>query len=400
MIKIAHVINALSIGGAELMLLKLLAHTDRAAYAPRVFTLLSPAGPVADRIRELGIPVRELGMHRGTPNPLRLLQLSRWLRDDSPDLVQTWMYHADVVGGVAARLSSRRIPVVWNVRNSTLDRASSRPRTFRVVKACARLSRWLPDAIICCSHTASDIHAQLGYARQKLRVIPNGFDLDAFRPDGAARVALRRELAIPDHAAIVGLVGRFDPQKDHRTFLVAATRLHREMPGVHFVLCGRGVDTTNVALMRSVEAAGLRGVAHLLGERTDMPAVTAALDIAASSSAYGEAFPNAIGEAMACGVPCVVTDVGDSARIVGDTACVVPPRNASALSDAWRAVFTLSAAQRSELGRRARRRVSERFSIESIAREYEDTYRGILTRRTLARPHLPEATAASRGGIR
>jgi glycosyltransferase involved in cell wall biosynthesis len=149
-----------------------------------------------------------------------------------------------------------------------------------------------------------------------------------------------------------------------------------------------------------VEAAGLRGVAHLLGERTDMPAVTAALDIAASSSAYGEAFPNAIGEAMACGVPCVVTDVGDSARIVGDTACVVPPRNASALSDAWRAVFTLSAAQRSELGRRARRRVSERFSIESIAREYEDTYRGILTRRTLARPHLPDATAASRGGIR
>jgi glycosyltransferase involved in cell wall biosynthesis len=397
MIKIAHVINALSIGGAELMLAKLLAHTDRTTYAPRVYTLLSPAGPVAASIRELGIPVRELGMNRGTPNPLRILQLSRWLREHPPDLVQTWMYHADLVGGVAARLTGSRVPVVWNVRNSTLDPGSSRPRTFRVVKASARLSRWLPDAIICCSHTACEIHARIGYSREKLKVIPNGFDLAAFRPNPQARASLRRELQIPEETELIGLIGRFDPQKEHRTFLAAARTLHADRPAAHFVLCGRGVDPANAELMAWVDAADLRGVTHLLGERTDMPRVTAALDIATSSSAYGEAFPNAVGEAMACGVACVVTDVGDSARIVGDAGWVVPPRDAGALCGAWRTVLGLSGGRREELSRRARRRVADAFSIESIAHQYAETYREILARRTLAPPrrHLPRFAAHS-----
>lgn len=319
MIKIAHVINALSIGGAEGMLLKLLTRADRQSFEPRVYTLLSPAGSIGDCIRELGIPVRELGMSRGAPNPVLVLRLASWFRHDPPDLVQTWLYHADLVGGLAARCAAIGAPVVWNIRNSTLDASTSRPRTFRVVKVCASVSTWLPDAIISCSHNACSLHAALGYARQKLRVIPNGFDLAAFRPNPAARAALRQELGIPDQAPVIGVIARFDPQKDFRTFVEAAGRLRAVVPDAQFVLCGRDVDRTNRELMRWVEAAGVASGSHLLGERTDIPDVDAALDIATSSSSYGEAFPNAVGEAMACAVPCVVTEVGDSARIVGDT---------------------------------------------------------------------------------
>jgi glycosyltransferase involved in cell wall biosynthesis len=382
MIKIAHVINALSIGGAEGMLLKLLSQLDRRSFDARVYTLLSPAGSVGEDIRALGIPVRELGMGRGTPNPLRVLRLARWLREDPPQLVQTWLYHADLVGGFAARLAGT--PVVWNIRNSTLDPSSSRARTFRVVKVCARVSTWLPDAVVCCSHTACSVHADAGYARAKLRVIPNGFDLAAFRPNPRARAAIRAALGIPEGALVIGVIGRFDPQKDFRTFVEAAGRLRATTPDARFVLCGRDVDPGNRELMQWVEAAGVAPVCHLLGERTDIADVNAALDIATSSSSYGEAFSNTVGEAMACAVPCVVTDVGDSARIVADTGRVVPPRDPAALAAAWIDLLSLGPARRRNLGDRARARVAQYFSIDVVARAYEQTYRDVLTARLRA----------------
>lgn len=379
MITIAHVITALSIGGAERMLQKLLERMDRHAFTPRVYTLLSPAGTIGDRIRALGIPVRELGMSRGVPNPTHVVRLARWLRHDAPDLVQTWMYHADLVGGLAARAAG--MPLVWNIRNSTLDGVTSRPRTHRVVKACARLSAWLPDEIVCCSHAACDVHTAAGYRRSKITVIPNGFDLAAFRPNPMARRAVRSELSIPGSAQLIGLVARFDPQKDFQTFFEAAAYLHALMPHVHFLMCGRGLDWSNAALAALVDASGTRAVTHLIGERADVAPVIAALDIATSSSSYGEAFPNAIGEAMACGVPCVVTDVGDSGRIVGETGYVVPRRNPRALCDAWFELLELDVHAREALGRDARDRVAARFSIDSVARTYEETYRRVLAAR-------------------
>ena len=393
MIKIAHVINALAIGGAEGMLLKLLSRLDRRAFDPRVYTLLSPAGSVGDAIRALGIPVRELGMGRGAPNPLHVLRLARWLRRDRPDLVQTWLYHADLIGGIAGRLAGA--PVVWNIRNSTLDASSSRRRTVRLVQVSARVSAWLPDAIVCCSRTASDVHVDAGYARRKIALIPNGFDLDVFRPNPRARAAIRRALRIPDAAPVIGVAGRFDPQKDFRTFVEAAGRLRAIAPEVRFVLCGRDVDRANGELTRWIDEAGVADASHLLGERTDIADVNASLDIATSSSSYGEAFSNAVGEAMACAVPCVVTDVGDSAWIVGDTGRVVPPRDPAALAAAWSGLLSLDRHARRELGRRARRRIADSFSIDVVVRAYEDTYRRVLAARTLARPTLRHRTASS-----
>lgn len=370
-LRILHLINDLDVGGAEMMLYKLLAHTDRSRFQSEVVSLI-PIGAIGEKILDLGVPVRSLDMHRGLPNPHAVLRLARWLRARPPDLIQTWMYHADLIGGIAAKLAGR-IPVAWGIRQTDLSAEGCRRRTRLTVSACARTSKWLPDRIVCCSHSVRDVHARVGYAAEKMVVIPNGLDLTTFRPDAAARLSVRKELGLPPDACLVGLMSRFHPQKDHHNFVRAAGLLHRTRPQVRFLLCGEEVIGTNPLLARWIEESGLRDVAHLLGRRDDMPRLTASLDLACSSS-FGEGFPNAVGEAMACEVPCVVTDVGDSAVIVGETGRVVPKKDPAAMATALEHLLDLSIEQRRALGRRGRRRIEERYDLPAVVRRYESLY--------------------------
>ena len=378
-ILVTHIITDVSTGGAEIMLLKLLSHIDRQRFAARVISLTS-SGPIGDKLEALGIPVQVLGMLPGSPDPRAVLRLAGWLRSYPPALVQTWMYHADLVGGLAARLAGHA-PVIWGIRNSSLDVVHSRRSTRWTVKACALLSNFLPARIVSCSETARRIHINLGYAANKLLVIPNGFDLDLFRPDPQGRASLRQELEISPETRLVGLVGRFDPQKDHQTFIQAASRVREKVEGVEFLLCGDGITWENAQLAGWIEERGLRNCFHLLGRREDIPRLSAALDVACSSSAYGEAFSNVLGEAMACGVPCVVTDVGDSAYIVGETGKVVPPRDSLALAGALVEMLALAPDQRLELGVEARQRTQQSFDIHAVVRDYEQLYLRTITSR-------------------
>ena len=374
---VTHIITDVSTGGAEIMLLKLLSHIDRQLFTARVISLTS-SGPIGDRLEALGIPVQVLGMRAGFPDPRAVVHLASWLRSNPPALVQTWMYHADLVGGIAARLAGHP-PVIWGIRNSNLYVVHSRRSTRWTVKACALLSNYLPARIVSCSETARRIHIDLGYAANKMLVIPNGFDLDLFRPDPQGRASLRQELGISPEARLVGLVGRFDPQKDHRTFIQAASKVKDRVEGVEFLLCGDGITWENAQLAGWIEERGLRNCFHLLGRREDIPRLSAALDVACSSSAYGEAFSNVLGEAMACGVPCVVTDVGDSAYIVGETGKVVPPRDPSALSGALVEMLELSPDKRLELGVEARKRTQQSFDIHAVVHDYEQLYLRTIT---------------------
>jgi len=380
-VNVAHVITTLGLGGAEVMLLKLLQHTDRRRFTHHVYSLVEPSGPIASRIEALGIPVSSMGMKVGSlPDPRAVLRLARLLRKVRPDIVETWMYHADLLGGTAAKLARSGLPIMWNIRQSNLDPALNRRRTLQVVRLCARVSSWLPDTIVCCSSEARRSHAAAGYDASKLRVIPNGFDLSAFHPDPDARRAVRAELGISDDTPVIGMVARVDPQKDHRNFVEAAARLLAQRPDVRFVLCGHNTSLANATLAEWIDAAGVRPACQLLGPRHDIPRLTAAFDIATLSS-VGEGFPNVLGEAMACGVPCVATDVGDSAELIGDTGYVVPPRDAGALARAWDELLGAGRAAREALGLRARQRIEERFSIHHVARLYEQTYETIVARR-------------------
>lgn len=365
-------ITALFAGGAEMMLYRLLSRLDRTKFNPQVVSMMN-LGPVSEKIRALGIPVRSLGMSLGMPNPLALLKLVRWLQCDKPDVIQTWMYHADLLGSVAAKLAGN-MAVSWNIRHSDLSRKESKTLTRVTAGLCARLSRWAPRKIVCCSESARDVHAALGYASDKMVVIPNGYDLDTCKPDLAARRSVRMELELSETAPIIGLVARFNPQKDHRTFLRAAGLLHRDMPDVHFILCGEQITKQNIDLMKWIKDAGIQDRCHLLGRRNDIPRINATFDIATLSSSFGEGFPNVVAEAMSCGIPCVVTDVGDAALIVGETGMVVPPRDPTMLADAWRTMLNMDRETRLQLGLAARQRVMENYNLSQIVSCYESLF--------------------------
>lgn len=354
------------------MLYRLISQLSKRAFDCELVSL-KDGGRLAERISACDVPIRSFGTDRPLAALAALPRLATWIRHRAPQLVQTWMYRADLVGGLAARLAGT--PVVWGIRQSNLDPQASRRMTIWIARACARLSRWVPVRIVCCSEAARQVHVALGYSAEKMVVIPNGFDLDGFRPSEAARLEVRGELEISPTTPLVGLVGRFDPQKDHEGFLRAAAALTASRADVHYLLCGDGITRENPLLARWIDAAGLGDRCHLLGPRDDMARLNAALDVACSSSAFGEGFSNVVGEAMACGVPCAVTDVGDSARIVGDTGRVVPPRNPSALAAAMQELIDLETEGRRCLGLAARKRIEERFSLSSVVETYEALYR-------------------------
>ena len=375
-IKIVHIINSLGTGGAEMMLYKLLSRIDREVFEPTVVSLLAD-GSIEKQIKALGIPVHYVG----SGLPLSLLHFKRLVQDLDPDLVQGWMYYGNLAAQVGSLFLPRRIPVIWNIRYSLSQSRllDEKPMTLASIWVGARLSG-CPVRIVNNSITSAEQHGRrMGYRRDRWEIIPNGFDTGLFVPSRAARGEVRRSLGLEQDALLIGLISRFHPQKDHLNFLSAAALLVKRCPQVHFLLAGSGVDQENGWLIDQIGALGLSGKVHLLGERNDTPRVIASLDIATLSSSYGEGFPNVIGEAMSCGVPCVGTDVGDLARIIGETGLVVPPKKADLLAAAWKELVDQGEERRRELGERARRRIMEHFPLDVVTRKYEDLYLRVLS---------------------
>ncbi len=377
-LKVMHIITDLQVGGAEMMLSRLLAQMDPRRFENQVVSLASE-GILGAQIRALGVQVESLGMKPGRFSAAAFLRLVSRLRSDRPDVVQTWLYHADLLGGLAARAAGG-LPVVWNLRHSSLEPGSSKRSTRAVVWLLARLSGWLPQRIVSCSLRAEQLHVEMGYPPEKMLVIPNGFDLGLFQPDEQARREVRAELTIPPDAPLIGMAARYNPQKDFHNFLEAARSLSGKDGTVRFLLCGKGADLGNAELTGWLQEYGLKERFTLAGLRHDMPRLMNALDIFSLSSAYGEAFPQTVGEAMACGIPCVVTDVGDSSYLVGETGLTVPPRDAPALAQGWEQMLGLSVAERRSLGEQARQRIQQNFSIAQITRRYEELYRQMAGR--------------------
>jgi len=380
-VKIVHLISDLSTGGAEMMLFRLLSHIDRSRFENVVISLTG-LGTLGARIESLGIHVHTLGKRKpGAPNSiglgrfLSLFLIGLWklvsqLRKERPTILQTWLYHSDLFGLMAGKLAG--VPaIVWNLRCTNLK--SQRDLAMRVL---ALLSVY-PQGVLVNSLAGRQFHETKGYYPKKWFLIPNGFDLDLFRPDPEARKRLRGELDLPDETLLIGLIARIDPLKDHSNFLHAARILLEQRNDVQFVLAGLRVDHSNASLMAEIKALGLSAQVHLLGERQDVRYVMAALDILTSSSS-GEGFPNVVGEAMACAVPCVVTDVGDSALLVGDTGKVVPPENPELLAQAWLELLEMGREKRVRLGAAARERIQARFDIISVVKRYEQCYEELV----------------------
>jgi glycosyltransferase involved in cell wall biosynthesis len=375
MITILHLITGLEVGGAERMLAHIASCSDRHRFRSVVVSMTGP-GRMGSLIEAEGITVRSLGLRRGAPDPRGILRLLRTLREFRPDILQTWLYHADLLGVIAKQLGPTT-RLVWNVRCTEMEGTAGLTRLLAWCSA-------IPDAVIVNSHAGQRYHETLGYRPLCWALIPNGFDTQRFRPDAETRRRVRTELSIPEGAIALLLPARYDPMKDHGNFLSAAKRLADRQPDAQFALAGAGIEPGNCALAEAIATHGLGDQIRLLGERPDMEAIYPAFDIVTLSSAFGEGFPNVLGEAMACGVPCVATDVGDAAAIIGECGIVVRPREPEALAAGWERLIVIGAEGCAALGAKARARVVENYGIANVvslfAALYEDLAKSRLDR--------------------
>ena len=372
--KVLHIITDLLLGGAESVLVEVASRGGRDGHTNLVVSLTDDQ-PLGERLRSAGISVTALNMRPNRPDPRAILRLAKIIRAEKPDLIQTWMYHGDLLGSVAS-LFAGRPPLVWGIHHTAADPATLNPRTYQILKLNARLSHSIPTRIICCAESAKTSHAEVGYRADRMTVIPNGVDVNRFKANPIARAELRAELGLSENDFLIGLCARFHPTKDHATFIKAASNI----PDARFLLCGRDVTEANSTLMKMIDEAGIRSHCHLLGPRSDMPRVYSALDMLVSSS-RSEAFPLTITEAMACGLPCVVTDVGDSEQIVGETGRIVRAGDFHALAAGVASVRSLSAESFRQLGALARERVEKLYNLDLSTQGYWKTYQEIIAGR-------------------
>ncbi len=373
MIKIMHVITGLERGGAEAMLMRLLFGLDRRYFAQSVVSLTS-RGSYGDAVEAGGVHLTTLGLSGFVAAPRCLAMLRGIIRDRQPAIVQTWLYHADLLGLVASWLAGGPA-VVWNIRCGDLGPHDA-PRTTRyLISILAKLSN-MPNSILFNSYAGYKSHQFINYRPRNSMVISNGFDLDVWYPDSHRRSSFRAEINVVEKTFVVGMVARYHHIKDHHTFLEAAARIRSSGADVRFVLAGCGIEWGNRALVADIEAFDLRDNVILLGPRGDMPAVMAGLDCLALTST-SEGFPNVIGEAMASGVPCVSTDAGDARLIVGDTGNIVPVSDAVGLADAIIGLISTSREDKIALAARCRARISEKFSLDRVLALYANFYQDL-----------------------
>jgi glycosyltransferase involved in cell wall biosynthesis len=315
---------------------------------------------------------------RGRFGPSLMLRFCRTIRAAEPDVVQTWRCHADLIGGAMARFAG--VPVSWGVRQAELHPQKSPRATRAVARVCAWFSHAVPAKIVCCGDRVAQVHAELGYAPHRLEVVYNGFNVDVFKFRASTRHQVRRAWGVCEETMVIGCVARFDPQKDHANLLQAARLLADRGWSFRVALVGYGMTQTNRSIVQQISDLGLEDTAMLLGPQSDIPAIMSALDIHVLSSAYGEGFPNAVAEAMASSTPNVVTAVGDSAMVVGDTGWVVPPSNSAALAEAIeRAMEARRDPRRWEtLRSAARARIVEKFDLAAMVEGYRRVWRLVV----------------------
>lgn len=366
---VLHVISGLGDGGAESVLCRLCLNSHNFRH---VVVSMTDSGKYAPLLTANGIDVYCLSMPRGRISLKGFFLLFTIIREVCPDVVQTWMYHADLLGGVAARIVGVK-RVFWGVRMSSLGPGVASLPTRWVAKVCAWLSRWIPHRIICCAEKASLVHAELGYQSSKIIVIPNGYDLSRFLPDLKARSDSRKKMGVNSEDFLIGNVARFDPLKDHLNLLKAFALTIEHAPNIHCALVGKDVLDNNKFLASHISKLGLSDHVLLMGPREDIPEFMNALDLHVLSS-RSEGFPNVVAESMACGTPCVSTDVGDSMEIVGDESLCCAPQDPVGLSDLILKMFhEKTCCPDKWQARRAasRQRISARFSIDGMVQAYE-----------------------------
>jgi glycosyltransferase involved in cell wall biosynthesis len=374
-VKVVHVITGLENGGAEGALYRLVESSLN--QHEHIVVSLTTLGKYGALFLALNIEVVYLNMPKGRASLHGVKVLFSLLRNKKPDVVQTWMYHADLFGGVIAKLAGID-NIVWGIRHTNHNKEHTSLTTRSVTKLCAFLSYVIPKSIISCSVKAVSIHMDLGYKKDKFKVVPNGYDFSKLKFSFMGSKKVREELGLTSNDFLIGCVGRWNSQKDHPNLLRSLSLLKQENVSFHCILVGNGCDHTNHILMEEVIKHGLKENVTLMGPRSDVVDVMSSLDLHVLPSAYGEAFPNVLVEAMACNTPCVATCVGDSDVIIGDFGWVVPARNPTKLARSIKSSIELKKTKDwDEFCCNSRKRVQDNFSIDKMCLLYEKVWNKI-----------------------
>lgn len=375
--RVLHIITGLGTGGAERSLVNLLTGPLAGRFDARV---ISPddEGDFGPLLIAAGVEVDALRLRGSGTSPMRALRtLRKIVRSYEPDLIQGWMYHGSLAASLAARFGRTALPIAWNIRQSLYDIRTERRGTQWVIRLLARISA-RPAAIIYNSHQSRLHHESFGFASTNGVVVPNGFDPGRWYPDTRRRDALRAQLNLDGDAVLLGFVGRHHPQKDIPTFLAACAKAMATDDRLHVAMVGEGLTPDNSALSRDFGRLAPERV-HALGRRDDVEAILPGFDIFCLSSS-SEAFPNVLGEAMACGLPCVATDVGDCARLLDGLGRIVPPGDSDAMAAAIVELARMDVAQRAEMGKAARARIVTSYGLDAAVDRYAELYHSILKR--------------------
>lgn len=370
--RVLHVITGLNDGGAEAVLYRLCKFDKENQH---IVVSMMNEGKYGQLLNDEGVQVHCLNMRPGRLSISGLWQLFKLLRKIKPNVVQTWMYHADLIGGVVSRLAGVR-NIVWGVHHTTLVKGESKRSTILVAKLNAYLSKIIPRKVIYCAQKSREVQESIGCNSAKGVVVSNGYDVNDFIPNLSVRKKFREELGLSDDVFLIGHVGRYDPQKDQKNLIEAISFIAEKVKNFKVVMVGTNLDSNNQTLNAQIQNQGLEKHLVLIGRRNDVPAVMNGLDLFVLSS-LAEAFPNVLSEAMACGTPCVTTDVGDAALIIGNTGWVVPPKIPQSLADAIiQAIDEKRKNHSAWLQRKeaCRNRIVENFSIEKMVRSYHQVW--------------------------
>ena len=347
---------------------------DVPGVAHQVISLLR-FGPRDREFKE--VSSRKANISIGLDGMLGFFRFRSLLRGARSDVIICWMYWSCLL---TVLLAEHRRAIIWNIRHSLEDLSTEKPSTRLAIRLCAFLSS-RSSAIIYCSRRSMAQHSELGFCQKRAIYIPNGFDVFVFQPKRHSQGAIRRKLGLPDGAIIVGQCVRYHPMKNQHGLLTAFAETASTCDNLYLVLAGRDVNAKNAILVQAINELCLGERVRLLGMCDNMAELYPCLDIYVSASLWGEGFPNVLGEAMACGVPCIATDVGDSAEVVGDTGKIVPPGDVLALRRALDELIGLGRARRAALGAEARRRVEERFDIVQVAQSYANLAAAVASNR-------------------